>query len=119
MYDYYNESLNYLQVVAGSMLIFWLSLTGLVLTNILLSPLDKWGVRKKLKGKVILAETEDYVLYYFPGGIYHAGCRILNAKQAREHCLHILRKPIDTVTHNRRERAMLFLAAINENEEST
>ena len=120
MYDYYNKAFgNYLQVIGESMLIFWLSLTGLVLTNILLSPLDKWGIVQNLRGRVTLAETEDYVLYYFPGGIYHAGCRILNAKQAREHCLHILRKPIDTVTHNRRERAMLFLAAINENEESS
>jgi hypothetical protein len=121
MYDYYNESfVNYLQVFVASMLIFWLSLIGIVFINILLLPLDKWGIVQNLRGRVTLAETEDYTLYYYPGAkLYHAGCRVLKAKQAREHYLHILRKPIDTVAHNRRERAMLFLAAINENEESS
>ena len=115
MYDYYNESfVNYLQVIGESMLIFWLSLTGLVFTNILLSPLDKWGIREKLRGKVILAETEYYTLYYFPGGIYHAGCRIFNAKQAISHWSDRLDCEIITI----RNRAKVFLHAVKDNEES-
>jgi hypothetical protein len=120
MYDYYNESfVNYLQVIGGSMLIFSFSLTGLVLANILLSPLDKWGIIQNLRGRVTLAETEDYTLYYYPGAkLYRAGCKILKAKEAREHCLQRIYKPSYNVSTVRRERAKLFLAAINENEES-
>lgn len=120
MYDYYKElNQHYEWVVFSSIGIVWVWGIVWILINILMARFDKVGVIQKLRGRVTLEETEEYTLYYYPGAkLYHAGCRILKAKEARKHWFHVLRKPSYDVSNARRERAKLFLAAINENEES-
>lgn len=120
MYHFYKELYKNQELVfLTSIGTLWVCGTIWVFINILLLPLDKWDIVQKLRGRVTLAETEEYTLYYYPGAkLYHAGCRILKAKEACEHWFRVLLKPNHNVNNERRERAKLFLAAINQNEES-